>query len=150
MDPADIERIRRVWAQDAIPVVIHRGKKKSPRLRLPNSTEKRENRAWIRNGRRTNIYWDHGRRYWEIPQAWFNDIVDRCLERFGKVYIIQPYREQVKCAPACWNAVGHQCDCSCMGQYHGSGEGGARWRIVSDTFATRWGDQVVACRLLTK
>lgn len=30
--------------------------------------------------------------YWELPKSWFNDLVDRALQRYGKVYIIQPYR----------------------------------------------------------
>jgi hypothetical protein len=60
----------------------------------------------------------------------------------AKLYIIQPYREQEKCSPSCQDAEGHECQCSCMGRYHGIGR-------VSDTFATRWGDQELACRLLT-
>jgi hypothetical protein len=35
---------------------------------------------------------------WEIPKAWFNDTVDRALARFGKVYIVQPFREQEICS----------------------------------------------------
>jgi hypothetical protein len=91
--------------------------------------------------------WIDKHRYWELPKAWFNDFVDRSLSRYGKVYIIQPYREQEKCAPACQNATGHECQCSCMGEHHGAGNDGS-WFEVSDTFATRWGDLHLACRLL--
>jgi hypothetical protein len=34
-----------------------------------------------------------------------------------------------------------------MGLHHGAGTDGS-WFEVSDTFATRWGDQKLACRLM--
>jgi hypothetical protein len=107
------------------------------------------NRNWLKNQKRTKPYWDKVEQRWELPNAWFNDLVERMLERFGKVYILQPYREQEKCAPACQNAIGHICQCSCMGENHGTGNDGT-WFEVSDTFATRWGDLEIACRLLTR
>ncbi|WP_309142130.1 hypothetical protein [Bradyrhizobium diazoefficiens] len=107
------------------------------------------NRQWLQNGRRTEPEWiggDHA--YWELPKAWFNDGVDRALLRYGKVYIIQPYREQEICALACQEALGHECQCSCMGANHGIGNDGS-WFEVSDTFPIRWGERELACRLLT-
>ena len=68
--------------------------------------------------------------YWELPKSWFNDFVDRALQRYGKVYIIQPYREQEICARACQEALGHECQCSCMGANHGVGNDGS-WFEVS-------------------
>ncbi len=82
--------------------------------------------------------------------AWFSDLVERCLDRYGKVYIIQPFREQEKCAPACMNATGHDCQCSCMGANHGAGLAGGRWKVIDEAFATRWGDELIACRLLSR
>jgi hypothetical protein len=35
---------------------------------------------------------------------WLNDLVERSLKRYKKAYIIQPFREQAKCAPACMYA----------------------------------------------
>jgi hypothetical protein len=141
------DRINQIWRQNRIPVLWRMGKGISPRLRLPY---REDNRAWIQNGRRTNIRWDRNEKYWEIPQSWFNDLVERCVEEFDKVYIIQPFREQEKCAPACWNATGYECQCSCMGENHGAGGGSGRWTVISDTFATRWGQETIACRLLSK
>jgi len=135
-----------VWSQGRIPVVMRRtGKGQLLRARLPYAGT---NREWLQNGRRRKPIWISTRRFWELPKAWFNDFVDRSLERYGRVYIIQPYREQEKCAPACQNAIGHECQCSCMGRYHGVGNDGA-WFEVSDTFAFRWNDRRLACRLLT-
>ncbi len=141
-----MDKLNYVWNQQQIPVVMRRtGKGQRLRARLPYA---KKNREWLQNSRRTKPIWISSKKYWELPKAWFNDFVNRTLERYGKVYIIQPYREQEKCAPACLNATGHECECSCMGQYHGAGNDGS-WFEVSDTFATRWGNQQLACRLLT-
>ncbi len=141
-------KLRFVWKQDAVPVILRRdGKGQKLRARLPFAPD---NREWLRNGRRSRPKWvsGDGQEYWELPKAWFNDFVNRALDKYGAVYIIQPFREQEVCARACMEATGHECQCSCMGANHGSGvsEG---WFEVSETFATRWGDRELACRLLT-
>lgn len=86
-------------------------------------------------------------RAWEIPVSRFNDIVHRMLERYGRVYLIQLHRDLEKCAPACWNALGFDCECSCMGENHGSGR--ELTHIVSDTFAFEWGGRKLSCRLIS-
>lgn len=135
-----------IWNQRQIPVILRRtGRSEKLRVRLPFHEN---NRSWLQNGRRNKPEWIKSEKYWEVPKSWFNDLVDRCLERFGKVYVIQPYREQEVCAPACLNAKGHECECSCMGANHGQGSDGT-WFEVSDTFAIRWGEQQLAVRLLT-
>jgi len=140
-------RLKRIWEQGRIPVVLMRtGKGQRLRVRLPYVET---NRQWLQNSRRASPIWMAAEKYWELPKAWFNDFVDRSLDKYGSVYIIQPYREQEKCSPACQNAIGHECQCSCMGLYHGMGDDGS-WFVVSDTFATRWHDQELACRLLTR
>lgn len=145
---ADMDKLtlKYVWEQKGIPVVLRRtGKGQRLRIRLPYGSA---NRQWLQDGRRMTPIWIAGEEYWELPKAWFNDFVERSLETYGKLYIIQPYREQEKCSPACQDAKGHECQCSCMGRYHGIGRDGT-WFEVSNTFATRWSDQELACRLLT-
>jgi hypothetical protein len=144
MSPDD-EKLRIIWNQQRIPVVIRRGGKgQLPRVRLPFADN---NRTWLRDGRQRSPTWIARDKYWEIPISWFNDFVQRALKKYGKLYVIQPYREQEKCAPACMNATGHECQCSCMGANHGAGNDGS-WFEVSETFATRWGEQQLACRLM--
>jgi hypothetical protein len=139
--------LRQVWDQKAVPVVLRRtGKGERLRVRLPFDEA---NETWLRNRRHRLPQWDNAKQYWELPKAWFNDFVNRARERYGSVYIIQPYREQEVCAPACQNAEGHECQCSCMGQYHGVGNDGS-WFEVTDAFATRWGDTELACRFLKR
>lgn len=141
----DDEEIRNIWRQTAVPVIIRRaGVGQQHRLRLPFADD---NRYWLRNGRKSRPVWLSQQKYWEIPKAWFNDFINRSLKRYGKVYIIQPFREQEKCAPACMNATGHECQCSCMGQNHGAGNDGS-WFEVNEAFATRWNEEDWACRLL--
>jgi hypothetical protein len=142
----DEEKLRIIWNQKRIPVVIRRGGKgQSPWVRLPFADN---NRTWLRDGRRNSPTWNAEDKYWEIPKLWFNDFVQRALKKYGKLYVVQPYREQEKCATACMNAKGHDCNCSCMGANHGMGNDGS-WFEVSETFATRWGKQYLACRLMT-
>jgi hypothetical protein len=142
--PDDI-RLRKVWNQNGIPVILRRDSGLL-RLRLPFSND---NRNWLQSFGRTHPVWDKEKRCWETPKSWFNDLVRRSLEKYNKLYVIQPFRVQEKCAPACWNAEGHECNCSCMGENHGQGKM-AGWLVISDTFATRWHDTEIACRLLTR
>ena len=125
-------------------IIRRTGKGEQHRLRLPFDSS---NREWLRNDRRNAPVWRSDKKYWEIPKAWFNDTVERCLKRFGKVWIIQPYRENEVCAPACMNARGHECQCSCMGANHGTGNDGS-WFEVNDAFAVRWNAKHLAARLL--
>lgn len=138
--------VQHVWNQRDVPVILRRtGVGEQLRARLPFATT---NRSWLQNGRRRSPTWNADKHYWELPKAWFNDFVERALGDHGQVYVIQPYREQEKCSPACQNARGHECQCSCMGLHHAQGSDGS-WFEVSDTFATRWGDRMLACRLMT-
>lgn len=150
MYPED-RAIREIWKQQGTPVVLRRGGNgERPRARLPgNRGYSINDQAWLQNGRRIYPRWNFEKLYWEFPRAWFNDFVDRSLKRFGRLYVIQPFREQQKCARACMEAQGHECECQCMGANHGSGIDGS-WFEVSETFATRYGSPRLACRLMTR
>jgi len=138
--------LKYVWEQGHVPVVLRRtGKGERLRVRLPFAPN---NRQWLQDGRRISPDWVVDKKCWELPKAWFNDFVDRALRHYGKVYVVQPYREQEICSPACQNATGHECQCSCMGLHHGSGNDGS-WFEVSDAFSFRWGNKYLACRLMS-
>lgn len=142
----DDDRLRSIWNQGVVPVLLNRGQGERARLRLPLVYGAAY--AWLRRGRRRRPDWNVEGRYWEVPRAWFSDLVSDCIARWGSVYVIQPYREHQKCAPACWDAEGDICECSCMGANHGLGRPGGGWLVLSDTFAVQWGEQRWACRLL--
>ena len=141
-----LRTLKSVWDQNVIPVILRRdGRGEKLRVRLPFDSD---NKQWLQNGRRYAPEWVGGRSsYWEIPKSWFNDFVDRSLDRYGQVYIIQPYREQEVCARACQEARGHECQCSCMGANHGIGNDGS-WFEVHDAFSSRWSNRTLASRLL--
>jgi len=138
--------IRSIWKQQTIPVMYREGAGKPLLVRLPFA---QNNMLWLQNGRRNHPKWTPQSKHWELPRAWFEDTVERCLHRFKKIYVIQPVRKHEKCAPACWEAVGLDCECSCMGEHHGSDHPGGRWYVVSETCAISWHERELACRLLT-
>ena len=108
------------------------------------------NGDWLRSDHRRKPEWVKQYKCWETPKSWFEDVVRRLLQRFGRVYVIQPYRTQEKCAPACWNATGVECECSCMGANHGSGDPQGKWHVVSDTLAVSWHGRPLGCRLIER
>ena len=156
MDSDDNLKLKQVWHQGKIPVLLRRGEGYALQVRLLNHLRSSEfshdQFRFLRSIRPTGHApkWLTRYKSWELPQSWFNDLVGNILRVHGKLYIIQPYREQEVCAPACMNASGHECQCSCMGANHGAGGPDGAWFVVSDTFATRSGDSHLACRLMTK
>lgn len=147
MDQQLSEKLNRIWIQTGVPVIFRQGDKGDLIVKLPYAND---NRVWIKLGHRINPVWNKEKKHWTVPRSWFNDLVNKSLERYSKIYVIQPYREQEKCAPACWNAKGHECNCSCMGENHGAQGENSDWLVISEAFATRWKAKEYACRLLTK
>ena len=139
-------KAREVWNNKQIPVFLRRGKE-SIRIRLPYDPQ---NRLWLRkNPAQQMPVWNDEHRYWELPKSRFNELVELALNRYGRVYIIQPYREMEKCSPSCMSAKGFECQCSCMGANHGS-HNHAEWFEVNEAFAFKFGERHLACRLLEK
>jgi hypothetical protein len=139
------DNIQRVWSQKQIPVVLRGGRVRPLIVRLPFASD---NRDWLRDEHRNKPEWLSTQKVWSIPRSWFDDVIKRALDRYGAVYVIQPFRKSEKCAPACWNARGAHCECSCMGANHGSDKPRGKWHVVSDTFAVRIGPREFSCRLL--
>jgi len=138
--------LRALWKQATVPVVFRRSRPNPLLVRLPYAND---NFEWLRGDRRTKPKWNPQYKAWEVPIAWFENLVQQLLKRYRKAYVVQLYKEQQKCAPACWNAKGLHCECSCMGANHGSGYPGGTWHEVSETFAVSWGERKYSCRLLT-
>lgn len=139
-------RVRRIWSQAKVPVVLRQGVGYKLYVKLPYRAF---NRSWLAQMGRVKPVWISSENHWELPASWFDKLVNQSLQTFGRIYVIQPYRAQEKCAPACRSAQGHECQCSCMGAHHGIGNG-ASWFDVSETFSFRWGPQELACRLIVR
>jgi len=141
------KKLKHVWNQKDVPVILRRdGKRERLRLRLPYADD---NKTWLECGQKSKATWNEELSCWEIPKSWFNEFVEKALNRYMVLYVIQPYREQQICSRSCQDAVGHECECSCMGANHGIGSDGS-WFEVNETFATKWGDSELACRLMVK
>lgn len=136
-----------IWRQSLIPVVYRSGGPAPLRVHLPYRAD---NGPWLRGGHQRRPIWVARYQGWDVPKAWFDAVVRQCLQRFGRVYVLQPTRVQEKCAPACWQAQGFLCECSCLGANHGCEQPGGRWKILSETCAVRWHGRALACRLLTQ
>lgn len=83
-------------------MAVRMGKGSKLQVRLPFAID---NKIWLRAGKRSIPGWLPDEKRWEIPKSWFNDFVNRALQRYRRVYVVQPYHEHEVCAPACWNAV---------------------------------------------
>lgn len=127
--------LRRIWAQGKIPVLFRKGKQLL--LKIPYG---KNNRAFVAEGRRKQPPYNPQFRCWVLPRSAVEDISRRLLSTFGQFYLVLPYRAQETCAPACWDAVGLDCTCSCLGANHGRGQPGGRWYVLSHTCAVQWGD----------
>lgn len=106
-------QLKDLWRQGKIPVIFKRNKPLPVLARIPFAEG---NMEWLRDGRRLKPDWCAQFKAWEIPTAWFDSVIKLALRRHQEVYVIQLYREHQKCAPACWNAEGFHCECSCMGR----------------------------------
>jgi hypothetical protein len=133
-----------IWRNGRVPVVFKPDKSAPILVRVPFTSS---NREWLLGSGRL-ISWLEKYSAWELPVSRFAAIVGLALARYGSVYLIQAFRRLQKCAPACWNAKGPDCECSCMGENHASGH--TLEYEVSDTFAFEWGERKLACRLLTR
>jgi hypothetical protein len=137
---------RSAWEQFDIPAIYKQ--KRGPLLvRLPYRVD---NGEWLQGDCQHRHEWKPRLYRWETPRSWFDRLVSQCLNSYGQVYVIQEFRPQQKCAPACWDAEGVDCVCSCGGRNHGEGQPSGRWFILSDTCAVASGKRNFSCRLLKK
>lgn len=145
-DETEEERLRRIWNQKDIPVIFRASRVAKLRIRLPYRSD---NRRWLKcSKRKKEPEWDKEKQNWILPKSRLTELVEMILNRHGAIYIIQPYREIEKCAPACWDAVGFECECSCLGENHGRNHHHDGWFVVSEACALRHGRRRFGARLL--
>lgn len=156
MEHATSEKIREVWRQRDVPVLVRQGAGfpvfvKIPNPKIDDLMWRRKAATWLKPTLSSrDAKWLKNARGFEVPKAWFNNLTTKLLQKYQKLWIIQPYREQEVCAPACKTASGHECNCQCMGRYHGIDAPGSGWFTVNEAFETRWGESHMACRLMIR
>jgi hypothetical protein len=86
-----------VWGQERIPVVLRRTEKgQHLRVRVPFAET---NRQWLQNDRRTSPVWIAGKKYWELPKAWFNDFVERSWSNLARFTLFSPIASKRNALP---------------------------------------------------
>lgn len=133
-----------IWRQSRFPALFRRGVGFKLWVRIEQSHENYE----LIKINRSIPQWIEKKVCYEVPADWFDKLVPILLRKFNFLYIIQPYREREECAPSCKSAKGHECDCPCLGRYHGAGYSGNGWFEVSEAYEVRWGELRWGCRLL--
>ena len=139
------EDFSKIWNQDQIPVLFLQEKRGILVIHLPPSSD---NMVWLKSSRRNIPKWLEDYSGWQVPKSWLEDITKQSLKKFGMAYVIQLHYPAKKCAPACWNAKGIKCVCSCHGKNHGSGQPLGRWHIVSETCAIQYDEEFYSCKLI--
>lgn len=140
-------KLESVWRQKEVPVIFLKERKSRPMIKV-GSTQ--EDAGWIMSFKKSyGGWWRKNYSCWDVPKSWFAEIAKELLIRYGSVYIVQPFNENEKCCPSCWNAVGIECVCSCLGANHGSGKPLGKWYDVVETFASKWDGKNYGCKLIT-
>lgn len=141
----DKQTLTGIWRQNVVPVVFKRERPQSLLIKLPFEEN---NMEWLRNGRHNKPVWSSQYHAWQVPQKWFEETIKQCVSKYARCYVVQCHRERQICAPACWSANGMHCECSCMGENHGTGHPGGRWYEIDETLAVSWEARKYAYRLV--
>ncbi|MFY1673674.1 hypothetical protein ACN27G_27570 [Plantactinospora sp. WMMB334] len=109
----------------------------------------RNNRSWLKSvlGDRIQPTWVKNPGYWTLARSHFTPLVDALLERFGVVFASVEFSTTQKCDTRCREALGDDCECSCLGERHGGGLWGDGWVQVGETTLLHSDRQVRHMRL---
>ncbi|SCD43437.1 endonuclease domain-containing protein [Streptomyces sp. SA3_actG] len=105
--------------------IVISGTKKVPMLWLPREGEvvaklppRKGNRAWLHHtvGIRSPKF--AGDR-WTLPRSSLSRLLMAAIDRYGTVVLCRDMNRLSKCNRTCLEAVGTECQCSCLGLSHG-------------------------------
>lgn len=142
-----LQELRVFLVESKIPVLLNPKTKGKIMLRFPNEEK---HQAFVEAGQKSEPEWKpYGA--WLVARSALRSHAQRCIGEWGSCWIVQSYREKEVCAPACQNALGLECHCSCMGLYHGheAEASSGKWHVVNEAFCVRWGDVVYAVRRIS-
>jgi len=146
--------INTIFSQNSFPVVCNPPTDSGLWIKIPadwNDKDDPRRYHWLCNLLPRKPRWFLQYKSWIIPERHLQLITKELLDKFGCVILLQLHREKEVCAPACWNAQGLECHCSCLGVNHGAGQPGGRWYIVGEAYAVQWaGDLKVSCQYLIR
>jgi hypothetical protein len=93
------------------------------------------NRAWLKEvlGERIRPEWDKKGKRWWVARNHFGAVVEALAQRLGYIDVYVDFRGVERCDTRCKNARSRECDCQCLGKYHGQGGITHGWKLVGDT-----------------
>jgi len=140
------------WNQSQIPVILRRrkiyGQNTKIRIRLPKRGDHYKLLKGDNKSNHNPVFFEKGG-FWEVPYGRLNYLVETLAKFYGKVILMQPVREKQVCARACMQAQGFECECSCLGENHGSENMDSSWYEVDDTYAVRHGPEIVSLKIIS-
>jgi hypothetical protein len=83
---------------------------------------------------RSHLRWNQDRRAWEVARSQLLPLVRELAEWFG-VVTVDEVRTVIgdSCDVRCREAQGDDCNCRCLGLYHGEGMPRVGWVLVGET-----------------
>jgi hypothetical protein len=77
--------------------------------------------------KRVRIAYEDG--YWKVSRNHSKVLLDGLVAMYRDVTLYSDYSVVAQCDTRCREAVGEDCECSCLGVDHGSGRMWRRWEI---------------------
>jgi hypothetical protein len=114
-----------------------------PRLWVWMPNDLGRGRGWLLEqlGERVRPVWLPEQRRWEVARHHLRTLAFALTEKYGTVDVFLEYRATTICDKRCREAVGEDCECSCVGEFHGNITW-AGWIEVGDTVLIKPGRQI--------
>lgn len=77
---------------------------------------------------------------WYLPRNCLSRLVIGAVDRYGYVKVWRDMSRLSRCTRSCLEATGIECDCSCLGEYHGSEDSGGWIERVGDVMVADLGE----------
>lgn len=81
--------------------------------------DRKGNRRWLHQAVRIRSPRLDGDR-WVLPRSCLTRLVTAAVDRYGHIVVCRDMSRLSRCNRACLEATGVDCDCSCLGAYHGA------------------------------
>lgn len=93
-------------------------------------------RRWLRSvcGAGSRPEFDRVRKVWLVSRPHFGAVVAALVGEYGAVDVYADHTARSACGALCREAVGDECDCSCLGENHG----GQVWRKEWIKLSEEW------------
>jgi hypothetical protein len=104
----------------------------------------RDRRRWLQSSVRARSprLGDDGS--WELPRCCLTRLVTAAADRYGRAVAVRYMARLSRCSRACQQAAGADCDCSCLGQFHGQDSAAAWVELTGDVLVADLGERTRA------